>query len=873
MSRQRCLFWLAVCLLAPSMALAQAPTGRVRVTVADPSEAVIPNASVAIRPQGASPESAPLATVTTGETGIAVVENLRPGRYTLRAEFPGFEIIEIRDFEVRAGDNDRTITLPIKQVSEDLTVARDGRTAALDPRGNSFSTVLTREQIAMLPDDPEEMEAALRAMAPPGATFRVDGFTGGRLPPKSQIRSIRLPRMDQFAAQNHGGFGGMMHIDILTQPGGGPLRGSFDMAFRDDALNARNPFVPAKGDESLKQGGITLSGGIVPNKSSFSVSAQKGRTFNTGNLLAAMPEGTLAQAIGQPSERLFLDARFDQSLTPDHVLRFSYQRTANENRNLGVGGFELLDRAYETSANDNLFRISENGPLGRRFFSESRLQVRWLQSGSSSSVESPAIRVLDAFTSGGAQRRGGERSVQFEAATDLDYVRGTHAFRAGLLLEGGRYRSDASSNDLGTFTFASLEDYLAGRPLNYSRRLGDPAVAFSNLQIGVYAQDDFRVHPALMLSYGLRYEGQTLLSDFDNFSPRVSVTWSPFEGGATTFRAGWGYFSDWLSTGTWEQTLRVDGFRQQELNVLNPSFPDPGVAGGVAPSNRYLLADGLSLSGSQSMNVGVERRIGQSVRLNATYTHRRGDRMLRARNLNAPVDGVRPDDRFSNVVEVVGDASARAHMLTVSGSLIMLQSRQTFLAGHYTWASSESNTTGAFSLPANGDDLANEWGPTTPRHRFSASFNTRPFSRFGIAVNARYQSGTPYTLTTGADLNGDGVFNDRPVGVGRNTLLTASQWEVGMRLSYAIGFGGPRDSSGSGGGTVVMIRTGGGMPMGGPGGSGDDRYRIELYASAQNITNHHNYIGYSGIITSPFFQQPTNVMNPRKIELGMRFGF
>ena len=31
-------------------------------------------------------------------------------------------------------------------------------------------------------------------------------------------------------------------------------------------------------------------------------------------------------------------------------------------------------------SSDNIFRISENGPLGRRFFSESRLQVRWTDS-------------------------------------------------------------------------------------------------------------------------------------------------------------------------------------------------------------------------------------------------------------------------------------------------------------------------------------------------------------------------------------------------------------------------------------------------------------------------------------------------------------
>ena len=57
------------------------------------------------------------------------------------------------------------------------------------------------------------------------------------------------------------------------------------------------------------------------------------------------------------------------------------------------------------------------------------------------------------------------------------------------------------------------------------------------------------------------------------------------------------------------------------------------------------------------------------------------------------------------------------------------------------------------------------------------------------------------------------------------------------------------------------------------GGATEKRYRIEFYASAQNLTNRANYIGYSGVMTSPFFTQPTNVRNPRKIELGARFGF
>ena len=288
---------------------------------------------------------------------------------------------------------------------------------------------------------------------------------------------------------------------------------------------------------------------------------------------------------------------------------------------------------------DNTLRLSENGPLGKRFFTESRLQVRWTDSRSTSSVEAPTIRVNDAFTTGGAQQAGGTRTLEFEAASDLDYVRGRHSMRTGLLLEGGRYRSDASSNYLGTFTFASLADYLAGKPSSYTRRIGDPNVRYGNLQAGAYVQDDWRIHKTAMLSLGLRYEAQTLIDDQNNWSPRASLTWSPFKDGKTTFRAGAGYFNDWLGTSTYEQTLRVDGFRQRELNLRNPGYPDPGVGGATPPTNRYQLSDGLGLPDTWSANAGVDRQIGQYFRVNAGYTYRRGDHMLRGRNLNAPVSG------------------------------------------------------------------------------------------------------------------------------------------------------------------------------------------------------------------------------------------
>jgi hypothetical protein len=850
-------------------AAAQAQEGRLILTVTDQLGGVLPGATVTLTGEEAATTGRMLDPVVASEAGIATLVGVPQGRYTVTAEFPGLETAVVRGVRVSRGDTRRTVVLKLEHLETQVMVGRDGQTAGLDPRGNAFSTVMTREQIDALPDDPEEMERVLQAMAPPGATIRIDGFNGGRLPAKSQIRSIRLPRMDQTAAQNHGGMNGMMFIDIMTQPGSGPLRGSTDLTF----LSARNPFAPVKGDEALRQFGGSLSGTVVENKSSFSVSVQGTSQHETSNLLAALPGGfTQAEAVRRPRDSMSVNGRFDTAISRDHTLRANVIRSTSTSSNLGVGDYNLPERGYSRDTTDTTFRLSENGPLGRRFFSESRLQVRRSTNESTSAVEAPTLRVLEAFTSGGAQQQGGRRSIDVELSTDLDYVRGNHSFRTGVLVEGGRYTSDDSSNYLGTYTFASLDAYLAGQPTTFTRRVGDPTVRYTNLQAGLYAQDDFRLSQTLLLSYGVRYEAQTLIKDQQNISPRVSLSWSPTAGGRTTFRGGWGRFSDWLGTNTYEQTLRVDGVRQREVQILNPTYPAASDSGITPPTNKYLLGNGIRLPESDNVNLGVDQMLNDMSRISATYTYRRGSSLLRGSNLNAPVDGVRPDPAFSNIVEVQTDAASRSHALSLGGNLMFLNWHRTMVFGNYTLTRSESNTSGAFSLPANGNNLSTEWGLTAPRHRFNASVNTQLVQNLSLSLNLRGQSGSPYNVTSGLDTNKDGLFNDRPDDVARNSGLTAGQWDIGGRLSYALGFGPSRGPSGPGG-IAGLGGPIGDMAASFLGGMDSRRYRLEFFLSGQNLTNHRNYVGYSGTMTSPFFGQPTSVMNPRRLDVGMRFGF
>src|SRR5260221_4319769 len=105
-------------------------------------------------------------------------------------------------------------------------------------------------------------------MAGPGAVIRIDGFEGGALPAKAQIRSIRISR-DQFAAEYHAAGG--VSIEIITQPGLGPIRYYSNFRLRDDSANGRSPFVPAKGPEHNLNAGFGLGGTLIQEKSSFNL--------------------------------------------------------------------------------------------------------------------------------------------------------------------------------------------------------------------------------------------------------------------------------------------------------------------------------------------------------------------------------------------------------------------------------------------------------------------------------------------------------------------------------------------------------------------------------------------------------------------------
>jgi hypothetical protein len=871
-------------LALPGIATAQTRPARLLVTVVDPSGGVLPGADVTVTGNEDATRKTPIAPTKTTDRGLATLEGVTPGHYTVAAEYDGFERAVLKDVRLRSGDNKHIIVLPLRGLTDTVTVGRDAQEAAADRVGR-FGSALTREQIDALSDDPAEMQRQLQEMAGTGAVLRIDSFEGGSLPPKAQIKAIHITR-DAFAAENHGAGG--FFIDIITQPGIGAWRGNVNLRYRGGALSGRSPFTPTKGPEQIRNYGGNVGGSVIKGRSSFSLSINGNNQYETPNINVALPDGTRrseAMAVRQPNNRFGAFSFFDYALTTDQTLRVQYSYNENDQKNLGIGGYDQVERSYSNRDRSHFLRIQEAGPLGRRFFTNTRVQMAWSDTESQSVMQAPTIRVNDAFTSGGAQVGGGRHTRGVNVASDLDYVRGIHSVRAGVVLDSGWKRSDDTSNYLGTYVFENLDAFNAGIPRTYTRRIGDPNIRFLNFQTGWYLQDDIRVRRGLTVTPGVRYETQSLLPGLGEIMPRFGITWSPMKSGKTTLRTSWGVFYDWLAETTYEQTLRVDGFRQQELNIVNPSYPQTGNLGVIPPTNRYLLGDDIAMARTVRLSAGIEQAFTPRMRGSAIYTNTRGTGLLRGQNLNLPIAGVRPNATFANIVEVLTDAESRAQALSLNGNLSLsppappgattgprFDWKRLSFNGNFSIAKATNNSDGAFRFPVSGN-LDDDWGPSgnDVRYRSSFGFNTGMLRNLNVNIFASWSTGNPYTIRTGRDDNGDLEFNDRPVGEGRNRARTDGQFNVSGFFNYTIAFGG----------RTIALPPGIRVMVGGVGGATVEtvaqapakRYRVSFNAQIQNLTNHKNYTGYSGLMTSPFFLTPTSVTGTRKIDLGMTLSF
>jgi hypothetical protein len=284
------------------------------------------------------------------------------------------------------------------------------------------------------------------------------------------------------------------------------------------------------------------------------------------------------------------------------------------------------------------------------------------------------------------------------------------------------------------------------------------------------------------------------------------------------------------------------------------------------------------------LSLGVAHTFNTRLSVGTIYADARGSSLLVGQNLNAPVDGVRPDPVFANVIEAVSQGRSRQRTLNTNISLNLAAPgfqptggkfldlrRGLRVSASHTLARFENDTDGAFATPAT-NDLDAEWGtaPGDVRHRFNISVGTAAIRSLNVSINMSTSSAQPLNIRTGMDDNGDLIFNDRPVGVGRNSERTSGQFNSSAFISYQIPLG-QRSITSPGG--VSITSQGGGLVVNNLGTQTVPRYRLVIGANIQNLTNHANYFGYNGVIGSSRFMQPTTAAGVRRVtfQAGLTF--
>ena len=850
-----------------------------RVTVLDPTEAALVIARVTVVDARGVEQTA-----AVDDRGIAVFENLNPGNYQVKATADSFRPIAT-PVNVRRGDNRTTFRLALATIEQTVVVVQDQ--GAAERRDNGFTQTLSQDQIDSLPDDPDEMADELMRIAGPGAQIFVNGFRGGRLPPKDQIQQIRF-HTNSFSSEYHEA--GMVRIEVITKPGMGGWRGQTNFGFRDESLNARNYFADVKGAEQMRRYMVNFQGPIAKGKTGLTVSFDGNSAYESRTINAQAPSGAPVTGLAEvPGAAMNFNARVEHLMGPASQLQLEYSRRENDRSNLGVGDFDLPERAYATDNSTDTFRLRATTVVAKKLFSELRFSVIDSTLSTTSSSTLPTVRVNEAFNAGGAGQMGARHAREVELAQNFDFsMSRKHSMRAGVLLEAGWWDGDQRSNAFGTYTFTSLDAFSAALPATYSIRIGDPLVDYRQVTAGWYLQDDFRPAKSLQLSLGVRQEIQTQVDSKWNVAPRAALTWNATK--KTTVRGGYGIFYDWYDSALYEQTIRVDGQHQVDVIVQNPGYPVVEGGGTRLPASVIRSAS-LDQPIVQQASIGMERPLAAWADLRTDYMRTRGSNSLRSVNVNAPVNGVRPDPAVGNLTEIQSTGRRAADRFTVGLNARYIPRR---ILGMVTYQYTNARNFSDFptALPSNSLDPNADWGPSAQdvRHRIFFNFNTPLANGVRLGINAQGSSALPYNITTGLDNNGDTVFNDRAQGVTRNSARGATQWTTNIRLNKSIGLGGARAGGPNmplppppppPGGSAMNQRVGGGP--GGPGGGdgpqmvvldgGAARYRLDIYANIQNAFNNVNYNAFIGNQLSPFFGTATSAGAPRRVELGFSLGF
>jgi len=773
--------------------------GTVSGTVKDATGAVIPGATVTLTGESGNPQQA-----QTGPDGVYVFRGIAPGTYSVSVTFKGLEqtggvAVAVTTGQIARGD----VSMKLAEVKQEVTVAEENTTQlGVQSSQNVDALVFKGADLQALPDDPDDLQQDLQALAGPsagpnGGEIFIDGFSSGRLPPKESIREIRINQNPFSGEYDKLGFG---RIEIFTKPGSDKFHGTASYDISDGVWNARNPFLtttPFPGFRSQTYGGNVS--GPIGKHASFFLDTERRQIADNGILNATIVDPTTFAPVldrgftPTPQQRTTVSPRVDVALSGNNTLSVRYSYLDLHRDLWGVAGFNLPGSGYSYVQLQQLAQVTDTAVLSNSVVNETRFQFNHYLTGETAQSGAPQVTVPGDFVMGGAGiGRNRQMNANYEFQNYTTVTHGKHTLKFGARTRNDVLNVYTPTNFNGTFSFATIGAYqaiLQGTcangcdatpagvgPTLFTINRGQPSLSSSMFDLGAFVQDDWRAAPGLTLSAGLRWEGQTNIHDWQDAAPRFAFAWAPGRSAskgapATVIRGGIGMFYIRYPEIDQLYTQEFNGSNQLSYVKTNPGYfyPDgvplsflaalPFSSNGV----QFAAANGLRAPYLIQSAVGVERQINRRTTVAVNVTDTRGVHQFVTSNISPP--GQAEIFQYQS-------AGLLKQLQAITRVNSQIGSRVT-VSGAYIWSTAHSNTDGALcassigcgaSTPVNQYDLGAEWS------RAALAVEHRMFL-FGT-VNAPWKillspfvvasSGVPFNITTGYGYLGDGIFNARP---------------------------------------------------------------------------------------------------------------
>ena len=823
-------------------------------TVFDPSGSAITHARISL----ARPGGQPIAETSTDPTGSFRIEGPQAGAYVLSVQASGFQDL------TRELTLNKKVLPPLRFV---LTIAAEKQlvTVSADQAAPVVSTEISENQNAntidratldRLPVFDQDYIATLsrfldeNATGTNGITLIVNGVeANGPGVSKSAIQEVRInqnPYSSLFSRP------GRARLEIITKAGGPDFHGNVNFTFRDAVFDAANRFASSKPAERRQFYEGSLSGPLSRSKkTTFLLSLDEDLDDQQAIVNAFGPSGAINENVSAPQRHFLGSGRVFRDLAngDQFWIGYSYERQTYRNQN--VGGTILPEAGYNSKSQEHEINVSYRHQFSPRLINQLRFLLGHFDRPITSVNENPQIVVPGSFTGGGAQADSKRTEYHFDGTDVVSYVTGKHTLNFGIdVPDISRRGEDDFTNQAGTYTFGSLADFQAQQASAFFVQSGHGHLVFLEKVLSGFIEDNFRLRPNFAVSLGLRYYWQNYFhEDTNNFAPRFGFAYAPSKGSKIVFRGGAGVFFDRSGPRPIADLLHFDGIHLLRF-ILNNVQYNPGLTPDLAgvPTSVVTLDPRARIPYTVQYSAGIERQITAKSTLSATYVGSRGIKLFRSVDANAPLPplfGPRPNGNLGQEREIQSDGYQKNNALEIT----FRGKPATFLTGQvqYTFSKTDNNTTGITFFPGNSYNPNADWGrsDTDRRHKFDLMGSAEAGRYFILGMALSLYSGKPVNITTGSDDNHDGVVNDRPQGIPRNTLSGPSF--INLDLSIAHDF--------------LLSK------------SPEHGKKLTLSLNSFNVLNHPNYVTYIGVITSPSFRSPVQAQPARRFQFDAQFRF